>query len=76
MSAPNQGRQSPEPENQGGHQVGQQVDNPNDQGAQDASKQSGDSLKNLSSNPGGPLDASAEAKTAKGTGNDSGKEAK
>ncbi|KAM3421578.1 hypothetical protein BST61_g1965 [Cercospora zeina] len=68
MSAPNQGRQSPEPERQTG---AQQKDVPasdvNNQGknqpGQQAAEQSKDQLKNLGSNPGGPLDKAAEEKT-------------
>ncbi|KAF2167260.1 hypothetical protein M409DRAFT_22687 [Zasmidium cellare ATCC 36951] len=69
MSAPNEGRQSPEPERQSDSQLHQpSSSNPNQQGGQpgdkaaDASK---DQLSNLSSNPGGPLDKEAEKKTAK-----------
>jgi len=72
MSAPNAGRQSPEPERQSGKQGQDPVaDHPNDQGAgqkQDAASQ----LKGLESNPAAPMDKAAEEKTAKGTGNASG----
>ncbi|PPJ57341.1 hypothetical protein CBER1_01383 [Cercospora berteroae] len=68
MSAPNQGRQSPDPERQSG---AQQKDVPagdvNNQGqnqpGQQAAEQSKDQLKDLGSNPGGPLDKAAEEKT-------------
>ena len=76
MSAPNQGRQSPEPERQSGAQTGSTSNNPNDQGvagsAEDTKNSSEDTLKNLGSNPKGPLDDHAKAARAKGTGNESG----
>lgn len=76
MSAPNQGRQSPEPERQSGAQTGSTSNNPNDQGvagsAEETKSSSEDSLKNLSSNPKGPLEDHAAAARAKGTGNESG----
>jgi hypothetical protein len=74
MSAPNQGRQSPEPERQSGAQAGTTSDNPNDQGA--GEEQSKESLKNLESNPKGPLEDKAAAAASKGPGNASGQEAK
>nr|POF03981.1 hypothetical protein CFP56_21737 [Quercus suber] len=68
MSAPKQGRQSPEPETQSDAQQ-QTSAKPNDQGAApskdhaaDASKET---LKNLESNPTGVLEAEAQKKTAK-----------
>ncbi|KAJ9621316.1 hypothetical protein H2203_007368 [Taxawa tesnikishii (nom. ined.)] len=68
MSAPNEGRQSPEPEQQSNKQTGQTAD-PNAQGAapsethaQEASKEQ---LKNLPSNPEPPLAKAAEEKTSK-----------
>lgn len=71
MSAPNAGRQSPEPERQTGAQQQDPNSNPNNQGAapssehaQDASKEQ---LKNMSSNPVGVLDKAAEEKTSKTT---------
>lgn len=71
MSAPNQGRQSPEPENQSEAQSGSTATNANEQGAapsmehaQEASKKQLDSLP---SNPTGPLDKAAEEKTSKTT---------
>lgn len=70
MSAPNQGRQSPEPETQSNAQAGKTA-NPNDQGGAPSSDHAGDAsaeqLKNLSSNPTGPLDKAAEEKTSKST---------
>ena len=63
MSAPNQGRQSPEPEQQSGKQLHEPVaGNPNKQGAESASdKTSSEALKNLESNPKHVLeDASKE----------------
>lgn len=78
MSAPNQGRQSPEPEKQSNAQAGSTSTNANDQGvagsAEQTKDQSEDALKNLSSNPKGPMDDKAHAARAKGTGNDSGKQ--
>lgn len=68
MSAPNQGRQSPEPARQAESQAGTQAPNPNDQNAgpgQKTGEQSKSTLENLSSNPKGPLDDEAEKKTAK-----------
>nr|POF13231.1 hypothetical protein CFP56_10378 [Quercus suber] len=68
MSAPKQGRQSPEPESQTKAQQGTSA-KPNDQGAApskdhaaDASKEA---LKNLDSNPTGVLEGEAQKKTAK-----------
>ena len=67
MSAPNAGRQSPEPQNQSGRQQGEPpAHNPNQQGADSATKEASDNQKsNLSSNPGGPLDQAAKEKTSK-----------
>lgn len=67
MSAPNQGRQSPEPEKQSDAQAGTQAGNPNNQGGagEKTGEQSKNTLENLSSNPKGPLDDEAEKKTAK-----------
>lgn len=65
MSAPKQGRQSPEPETQTGAQQKDVPGNPNDQGA-DKNK-SEDPLANLSSNPTHPLQKAAEEKTSKTT---------
>ena len=69
MSAPEAGRQSPDPEHQSNAQVGSTASNPNDQGgapekgnSQDASN---DHKKGLSSNPTGPLDKKAEESTSK-----------
>ena len=76
MSAPNQGRQSPEPERQSGTQTGATSTNPNDQGVAGSASETKDSsessLKNLSSNPKGPMDDKAAAAASKGTGNASG----
>jgi len=70
MSAPNQGRQSPEPENQSGAQSGTNADpNSGDKSATHSQEQSKQDLKNLPSNPTGPLDHAAVEKTAKGNGN-------
>ena len=75
MSAPNQGRQSPEPERQSNAQAGSTSTNA-DHGAagsaEETKNSSEDSLKNLGSNPKGPLDDKAHAARAKGQGNDSG----
>jgi hypothetical protein len=69
MSAPNAGRQSPEPENQSSkQQSAPTANNPNyqsagpEQGSQQASK---DQLAGLESNPTGPLDQAAKDKTSK-----------
>ncbi|KAL1311268.1 hypothetical protein AAFC00_001456 [Neodothiora populina] len=68
MSAPNQGRQSPDPEHQTDAQQGSNSA-PNDQGAGpksgNAQTHSDDQKKGLASNPGGPLDKAAEEKTSK-----------
>lgn len=68
MSAPNQGRQSPEPERQSHAQQGTAA-KPNDQGAapsQDhAAEASKEQLKGLESNPTGVLEAEAKKKTSK-----------
>jgi hypothetical protein len=76
MSAPNQGRQSPEPERQSGAQAGSTASNPNDQGvagsAEESKDQSKDTLKNLESNPKGPLEDKAADAASKGPGNASG----
>lgn len=69
MSAPNAGRQSPDPEAQSGKQQAEPTSsNPNQQGAepsQGSKKASEDQLANLESNPTGPLDQAAKDKTAK-----------
>jgi hypothetical protein len=70
MSAPNAGRQSPDPERQANKQihdppasdVNKQGQNPGEKAA-DASK---DQLSNLASNPKGPLEDAAAEKTKKG----------
>jgi hypothetical protein len=71
MSAPNPGRQSPDPERQTGTQLHEPVGKPNDQGAapsldhaKDASEQQKDKLP---SNPTGVLEKAAEEKTSKST---------
>jgi hypothetical protein len=73
MSAPNQGRQSPEPENQSDAQAGHNA-SPNDQGAgpkgdNNSAEESKEQLKGLESNPKGPLEDAKEQKTMKGNGN-------
>lgn len=76
MSAPNQGRQSPSPSRQSGAQAGATSTNPNDQGVASSANQTKDAseeqLKNLSSNPKGPLEDKAAEAASKGTGNASG----
>lgn len=77
MSAPNAGRQSPDPERQtGAQQQAPPASKPNDQGVAGSTTQpkeeSDQSLKNLASNPSSVMDKAAEAKTQKGQGNDSG----
>lgn len=71
MSAPNAGRQSPDPENQSGKQQAEPTSgNPNQQGAEpsEGSKGASDNqLNNLESNPAGPLDQAAKDKTSKTT---------
>ncbi|MCJ1464820.1 hypothetical protein MMC07_003434 [Pseudocyphellaria aurata] len=68
MSAPNAGRQSPDPENQGSHQVGAPASAdvgaaPSDTYAKDKSEEH--KHEGLESNPTGPLDEAAERKTTK-----------
>jgi len=69
MSAPNAGRQSPEPENQSNAQSGTTTSNVNDQGGapkQGNAQENSDDTKNaLSSNPTHPLEKHAEEKTSK-----------
>ena len=68
MSAPNAGRQSPEPERQSDAQAGQTTGNVNDQGgapAKGAEKSSDDTKSGLSSNPTHPLAKHAEETTSK-----------
>jgi hypothetical protein len=69
MSAPNAGRQSPEPENQSGAQAGATTSNVNDQGGApshgNAKENSDDTKSGLSSNPTHPLEKFAEEKTSK-----------
>ncbi|GAM88065.1 hypothetical protein ANO11243_060950 [Dothideomycetidae sp. 11243] len=70
MSAPNQGRQSPDPENQtGAQQQKPPASNPNEQGAAPSAehgKERSDEQKDqLESNPKGPLEDAAKEKTAK-----------
>jgi len=69
MSAPQPGRQSPDPERQSDAQAGQTSDNVNKQGgapSQDHAKEASDDFKdNLSSNPEHPLAQHAEDVTSK-----------
>ncbi|KIW91830.1 uncharacterized protein Z519_07800 [Cladophialophora bantiana CBS 173.52] len=71
MSAPNQGRQSPDPERQTG---AQQQDHPSQPGSgkldnsQAKNEGKDDQTANLASNPKHVLHDHAETKTAKGTG--------
>jgi hypothetical protein len=68
MSAPNAGRQSPEPEKQSDAQTGQTSSNVNDQGgapSQGAEKSSDNTKSGLSSNPEHPLAKHAEETTSK-----------
>ncbi|KAF2107941.1 hypothetical protein BDV96DRAFT_292255 [Lophiotrema nucula] len=69
MSAPNAGRQSPEPENQSEGQSGTMAGKPNDQGAgptdSNAQVESNDQKSKLASNPTHPLEKFAEEKTSK-----------
>jgi hypothetical protein len=69
MSAPNAGRQSPDPERQSGAQA---QDTPAGSGKVDegkAEKKGEDQAEALSSNPTHPLEKAAESKTSKETGN-------
>ncbi|KAK3679279.1 hypothetical protein LTR78_000840 [Recurvomyces mirabilis] len=69
MSAPNQGRQSPDPERQSGAQAGATATNVNNQGQAKSetapAEESKNTLSNLESNPKGPMDKAAEEKTSK-----------
>ncbi|CAG5150139.1 uncharacterized protein ALTATR162_LOCUS2560 [Alternaria atra] len=68
MSAPNAGRQSPEPERQNEAQSGQTTDNVNQQGAgpkEGAEKASDNAKDSLSSNPTHPLEKHSEETTSK-----------
>jgi len=68
MSAPNQGRNSPEPEAQGHKQASAPSDAKvgASSHAEASEKESNNTLDNLESNPKGVLDDAAAAKTAKG----------
>lgn len=70
MSAPNQGRQSPEPERQSDSQQAPMAGNPNDQGqaksAEEPKESSNEMLKNLESNPKHTLEDAAAEKVTKG----------
>ncbi len=69
MSAPNEGRQSPEPEQQSDKQVNMPASNPNKQGQapheDHPADASADKLKNLEINPKHILDDKAEGKSGK-----------
>jgi hypothetical protein len=69
MSAPNAGRQSPEPETQSNAQSGTTTTDVNDQGGApkhgNAQENSDDTKGALSSNPTHPLEKHAEEKTSK-----------
>ncbi|EMC93079.1 hypothetical protein BAUCODRAFT_77338 [Baudoinia panamericana UAMH 10762] len=69
MSAPNAGRQSPDPERQSKSQLHEPTaSNPNDQAKEVTQDQNKEALKSLESNPKGPLEDFAEEKTKKDTG--------
>jgi len=75
MSAPNAGRQSPDPERQQGKQQAEPpATNPNEQGQAKSNEapaeESKNTLSNLESNPKGPLEDAAASKTGKQTRND------
>ncbi|EME88495.1 uncharacterized protein MYCFIDRAFT_47289 [Pseudocercospora fijiensis CIRAD86] len=66
MSAPNQGRQSPDPERQtGAQQQSPPAEKPNQAPGHKEAKDSKAQLEGLSSNPKGPLDDEAKAKLSK-----------
>jgi len=73
MSAPQQGRQSPEPETQSEGQKGAQAGKPNDQGGapneSHAAEESKKQLAGLESNPTPALEHASIEKTKKGQGN-------
>jgi hypothetical protein len=70
MSAPNAGRQSPEPEQTTNAQTGKTAGGQADAGPTDGNAQtkSDDQKSGLSSNPDSVMDKAAEAKTSKSTG--------
>lgn len=66
MSAPNAGRQSPEPETQSGDQIGNIADHKHNTGAGEKTAQkSQNKLDSLESNPKGVMEDAAKAKTEK-----------
>ncbi|KAK3109738.1 hypothetical protein LTR53_016673, partial [Teratosphaeriaceae sp. CCFEE 6253] len=69
MSAPNAGRQSPEPERQSAEQKEAPATDVNDQGQaasnEAPAEESKETLKNLESNPKPVLEEASKAKTAK-----------
>ena len=72
MSAPHQGRQSPEPERQAEEQVSAPESGKIDAASDTYAKKASEETKHegLSSNPGGPLEGAAQEKTSKeGRGN-------
>ncbi|KAJ9606978.1 hypothetical protein H2200_008989 [Cladophialophora chaetospira] len=75
MSAPNEGRQSPDPENQTGGQKGNEDQEGSGKVDQSEGKNEGkdDQTSGLESNPKHILQDHAETKTAKGTSADSAK---
>lgn len=74
MSAPKQGRQSPDPETQDPKQGTASQSNPNDQGAAPSGSKSEDKSKDqlsgMASNPKDVMGQKADEKTTKGAGND------
>ncbi|GAB7346250.1 hypothetical protein MBLNU457_4979t1 [Dothideomycetes sp. NU457] len=66
MSAPNAGRQSPEPERQAGNQVNHPADGKVGSQSDESKKESQNTLDNLESNPKSVMDDAAAQKTAKG----------
>lgn len=68
MSAPNEGRQSPDPERQSGAQIHDPVaSKPNEQTDSKGSNNSKEELKNLESNPKHILEDHAKTKVSKET---------
>jgi hypothetical protein len=65
MSAPNQGRQSPDPEHQSGAQQSTTLGSGEHSATKDSNQK--DTLAGLPSNPEHPLQKAAEEKTSKGT---------
>ena len=67
MSAPNPGRQSPEPETQSGSQINAPTDSGKMDGSDKKDEGKEDQTSGLESNPTHPLEGAAKEKTSKTT---------